>query len=896
MSRPDWIEDPTLQWIIVAVIAIIGIGVQVVLSLRSRNRKSTQSLDINGSNNNTGQINNSPGATLSINNIDPETLAKELSKHLPDQQYLAAKDDESDPVSTGHLPSTSSGLFGRDSELKRIDKAYASHACHVIGVVADGGRGKTALVKTWLQRKQKNEYDRMRVFVWSFYTQGSKEGPVTSAEMFFAGAFNFFSADKRIPLQFKGFELAKLILKRKTLLVLDGLEPLQDATTWKINDNELAIFLNELNGFKAGTGSGLCIITSRMSITNLADFEGVSYEEIKLPPLSAEAGAQILCYEDKGVKRKHKDPDKRVDQKLEQDFQAELIATSKEYDGHALALVLLRGALRTFCDADIERRKEIPLLEDPKEGDHAFRVMKAYEQWLGKEPKLRMSLCLLYFTSLFDRPTELETFKILESVHSNELMLKDLRSREGELAISTLRELDLVYPANEDDTLECHPLITEYFEERFRERDNNAWKDAHGKLFEHYKSKGNEEAKTFEDIAPFFTAIVHGCKAGLYSEALNVYRNKITRKDEFFATRTFGVFNAEVKILFYFFEEAWFKPVDKLNDSEKIVVLRCAGFDLVMLKRFDAGLVAMETALKLAQDTDDIDNATITTRNLINVYIMNGNLTKAVKIAEENMPYAFKSTDTWMPIGFKCSLADALHRLGDFDGARKYFKEAEEYQKSDKFKKTEAEKRKYSYFYLYGLPGYQFCDFLLTIGDFEQVIKRSKTINKESPDMKRPANIALNELPLARAYLAQFISGDLDDSKIGFVSEQIEKAINSLKEAGRQDKLPIAFLTRAAFARTVGGKETLENAEADLRHALELAVDSKAELQKLEVLLEQIRVNMKLQEYEPDSSIISNIMRDTKEKIRIIKNMVSKTGYHIHDNEIDEIEYKFNET
>lgn len=793
-------------------------------------------------------------------------------------------------MSPGHLPPTSGELFGRNNELERLDKAWESHAIHVLSVIAGGGRGKTALVNSWCQKKQESGYDNAEFFTWSFYTQGKNEGPVTSAELFFKRAFDLFSPDRKMPLQFKGSELAKLIRRKKTLLVLDGLEPLQDATTGKISDNELAIFLNELKGYPAFPEAGICILTSRCEVANLKGAEGVSSEEIVLPPLSAEAGSQILCYENKGVKRKHKDPDKIVDQKLEQDFQKELRDTSNEFDGHALALVLLRGALKTFCNADIERRNEIPLLKDPKEGDHAFRVMMAYEKWLDNEPKLRMSLCLLYLISLFDRPIDLDTFQTLESIHSTELMLdlKDLRSNEGKLAVSTLRELDLVYPAlaNEEGILDCHPLIREYFEKRFRESDIKAWKDAHAKLFEYYKSKGNEDAKTFEDIAPFFTAIVHGCKTGLYRKALNVYREKITRGDEFFATRTFGTFNAEVAALRLFFEDLWFRPVAVLSDSEKIVVLRCAGFDLVMLKRFDDGLEAMETALKLAQKTDDTYNATITTRNLINVYIMNGNLTKAVKIAEKNMHYAFKSTDTWMPIGFKGSLADALHRLGNFDSARKYFQEAEEYQKSEYDGELS----------LYGLPGYQYCDFLLTIGDFEQVIKRAKTAIENSPDKKRPANIALNELSLARAYLGQFISGNLDDSKFGFVSEQIEKAINSLKETGRQDKLPIAFLTRAAFARTIGGKETLKNAEADLRHALELATDSNAELQKLEVLLEQIRVKMKYQEYETDSSMISNIMRDTKEKIRIVKDMVSKTDCRIHDKEIGEIESKLNET
>lgn len=79
MAWPDWIEDNKWRWIIGTFIAII---IPVVLHILNRNKKSTQSLNINGNNNIPVQINQSPGTTVSINKIDTEELVKKLAEQL----------------------------------------------------------------------------------------------------------------------------------------------------------------------------------------------------------------------------------------------------------------------------------------------------------------------------------------------------------------------------------------------------------------------------------------------------------------------------------------------------------------------------------------------------------------------------------------------------------------------------------------------------------------------------------------------------------------------------------------------------------------------------------------------------------------------------------------------
>src|SRR6516164_10819054 len=67
------------------------------------------------------------------------------------------------------------------------------------------------------------------VFGWSFYRQGTR-GDTSSADEFLDAALTWFGdPDRRLGTAWeKGERLAKLITHRRTLLILDGLEPLQN--------------------------------------------------------------------------------------------------------------------------------------------------------------------------------------------------------------------------------------------------------------------------------------------------------------------------------------------------------------------------------------------------------------------------------------------------------------------------------------------------------------------------------------------------------------------------------------------------------------------------------------------------------------------------------------------
>jgi hypothetical protein len=67
------------------------------------------------------------------------------------------------------------------------------------------------------------------VFGWSFYRQGTGGGTASADEFLDAALTWFGDPDPRLGTAWeKGERLAKLVTHRRTLLILDGLEPLQN--------------------------------------------------------------------------------------------------------------------------------------------------------------------------------------------------------------------------------------------------------------------------------------------------------------------------------------------------------------------------------------------------------------------------------------------------------------------------------------------------------------------------------------------------------------------------------------------------------------------------------------------------------------------------------------------
>src|SRR5207245_1485945 len=131
------------------------------------------------------------------------------------------------------------------------------------------------LVNHWLRQLAAEQYrSAERVFGWSFYRQGTR-GDASSADEFLDTALSWFGdPDPRLGTAWeKGEWLARLVARRRTLLVLDGLEPLQHPPgphEGRLHEPALQALLRELAAFNRG----LCVITTRLVVADLAEHEG----------------------------------------------------------------------------------------------------------------------------------------------------------------------------------------------------------------------------------------------------------------------------------------------------------------------------------------------------------------------------------------------------------------------------------------------------------------------------------------------------------------------------------------------------------------------------------------------------------------------------------------------
>jgi hypothetical protein len=607
---------------------------------------------------------------------------------------------------TKHAPRI---LFGRDHWLDALDAAWAKSNLNVYTLVAWGGVGKTSLVAHWVSQRMaaKGWPGVERYFDWSFYSQGTGESRQTSSDLFIQEALRFFDdADptRGSPWE-RGERLAALIRRHRTLLVLDGIEPLQypvsDPQAGRLKDQALEALLQGL----AADNPGLCVVTTREHLKNIEN--QATAEEQKLDRLVKKAAIALLRYlQVVGT-------------------EAEMEAAWKDAGGHALTLELLGRFLADAHGGDIRHYKEVKFEEADLEsqGRSAFKVMIAYERWLQSAgPERRRELALLRLTGLFDRPMSRDCLEDLLKWQVPSLFGRLLNSRsekfagafgplarlsdqEFNIALKRLGDADLLTVT--PDAIDAHPLIREYFARQLRDTQPAAFQAAHSRLFDHLCKTTPRRPDTLEGLQPLYQAVVHGCLAGRQREACKkVYIDRILRgtgNDGFYSTNKLGAIGADLAAVAAFFDEPWSRVSPNLREADQGWMLSEAAFRLSSLGRLTEALEPMRAGLQIAIRRNDCKNAAVEGSNLSALEVMLGRLTGAVADARQSIAHADKSGDAFQPMVSRGTAANALHQSGGHAEAGTLFAEAERMQKEEQPQ----------FDLLYSVGGFLYCDWLL---------------------------------------------------------------------------------------------------------------------------------------------------------------------------------------
>jgi tetratricopeptide (TPR) repeat protein len=794
-------------------------------------------------------------------------------------------------------------LIGRDDELKALEAAWSGEGKkNIVTIVAWGGIGKTSLTVHWKNKLLllPDHGGTERYFDWSFYSQGTRrEGDATdathaaSADLFLKEALEFFGdpdlAASNAGAWQKGERLAQIIDQRRTLLILDGLEPLQDAKTGELRDDGLRALLRRL----AAHNHGLCLVTTRQQLPELATWHQTTAPEWELARLTGEAGAALLT-------------------KLGVDgTDAEKRDLSARVKGHALTLTLLGNYLRKAHHGDIRRvdRVDFQKVNENEQGGHAFRVIAAYERWF-EENNCHAELAILRMLGLFDRPATPDCLAALRNPPISGLTdaIAPLSEEDWNETVTHLVELNLVeeqpweprhiFGYSEEEakqalmfarmwvthnlgeptvfdsqhpsasnrySLDSHPLIREFFAKGLQETSATTWTAAHSRLFEHLRASVPYWPEGLVGLQPLYQAVAHGCQAGRFQEALmDVFVLRISRGTSgqhpnphaFYSTTKLGAIGTDLSTVAFFFDHRWSRASSSLSDKQQSWLLACAARDLQALGRLAEASEPMRAGLGAELERQDWNNAARTLGVLSKLELTLGHIPEAVHAAEKSVVCADRVQVGFLQIGSRAYLAEARHQAGHSD-ALALFLEAEAIQARSPVNPL-----------LNGVFGFYYCELLLAeaesaawrafakdcraesatrwcdenvashIQSCREVEQRTAQTLQWATEGKHPVNKGLDHLTLGRAaFYHAFLESSTSD--LSSASSHLDAAFYDLSQAGHLDELPRALLSRA-WLRTVQNQPDLTR--EDLDEAWEIAERGAMKLFQADIHLHRARL------------------------------------------------------
>jgi tetratricopeptide (TPR) repeat protein len=409
------------------------------------------------------------------------------------------------------------------------------------------------------------------------------------------------------------------------------------------------------------------VITTRTPVADIADHERTSALRRDLEQLSSDAGTKLLRA--MGV----------------MGHETELRSANDEFRGHCLALTLLGSYLTDAYNGDIRCRSEVSghLTDDLRQGGHVRKVMESYQTWLGEGPEL----AVLRMLGLFDGPADEKAVEALlksPPIPGLTESLTDLRPTAWRTILARLRRASLLAGEDPHDPgcLDAHPLIREFFGEQLQSQYPDAWKECNRRLYHYYRNLAPKLPNSFREMEPLFSAVICGCNAGLFREALHdVYIPRIQRGDVSFAANVLGARGALLSALAHFFKQGQFSARveigserQSLTAEDQLFIFMQAGPHLTATRGHSApeARICYERAEALCHALNRPADLYVALLGQWHHSLLTEKLSATMQVAKRLYSLAKKENDSAQMIAAYRALAATHHFLGDFELARKY--------------------------------------------------------------------------------------------------------------------------------------------------------------------------------------------------------------------------------
>ena len=365
--------------------------------------------------------------------------------------------------------STDDQLFtGREAVLERLDGWAADPDVRLVGISAIGGLGKTALLGHWLKSGGAAR-GTDGIFFWSYYRDTSTDNMLRALFKFSCEQLQWKPVKCRAdapPIE----QVTELLNKRRLIVVLDGLEVVQESpgtvAYGKLLSPELADLLNRHGrepgsefassffdhadspkprdkGVDSEPSRSLIVLTSRFPFPDLTAYLGGSLRTLPLPELDPSKGAELL--KALGVRG-------RVEEREE---------ISRKLFGHPLALRVFARSMPPELVRDPTRLWQQVFDVKHLDGCDSLaskmhRLLTFYEQQLTEPQRLALGLL-----AIFRMPVGKATLKVLwgrfkpDKVDCNLHVILDGLHREHLLTADCATDGTPHYA--------CHPILRDHF-------------------------------------------------------------------------------------------------------------------------------------------------------------------------------------------------------------------------------------------------------------------------------------------------------------------------------------------------------------------------------------------------------------------------------------------------
>ena len=730
----------------------------------------------------------------------------ETKVHQRAQERLEERFAKPEDISLSFLPITSSEVFGREQDISALDKAWRNREVNLIQLTGFGGIGKSTTVAAWLSLLAKERFrGSKRVYAWSFYWQGASSDIKSSGDFFIEHALNWFGDPNPIegaPWA-KAGRLVRLIRASKTLLILDGLEPLQHGPGPKVGqiDNPaVALLVKEL----ACENSGMCVVTSRLPIADLASFDDGRIATHILETLSSDASIELL--KSLGVKGSGDDFKKAI----------------KLYSGHALSLSLLAGYLAVVHKGDLSKCSELQsLLDDKIHASHARSLMQAYLNWFSRSIEEE----LLFLVGMFGRAVSLSDLHMLCLQNEIEGLTSKLATASQPDWLYSVKQLtdSRIFTRDFRDGqtyLDCHPLVRDFIAEILTQKHPEIWQKGNQALFMHLHQAAGNTPESITDFEPLFRAVIHGTQAGLYEDAFELYYKRI--KQEQFSIFAEGSHHADQACIRSFFKQHSTKNQTYLDFEAEHYLLSCAAANLIYLGEIDESIYLSKKCISWFLEREKWLEVLGAAGPLASLLITAGRLSEAQKLLDR-LSQCIENTGSELIQAMACNFEAYVRFLGgDWVGARNKFELSDEVLIKE-VPSTPVQLPTISAYY---------CKFLLDSGDHDAALERAlKTLAwREAKTWQVAIDttslLASDLIVLGLIYLER---GDLVNAKL-----YLEKQVELLKSADEWLYLPTGLNARAKYHISV---KDFEAASKDLLLAAEISVRTGAKFSEWETYL-----------------------------------------------------------